>query len=132
MGQQQIILIVLCVIVVGIAIAVGLIMFQAGAITANRDAIIEDLFVLAADARQYYLRPISYGGGGKSFAGYKMPAKLVNGMKENAAYTGASIPGGYQFTAVSNNYDGTIKLKVDAFHDKPFGMQITGVDFEDE
>jgi hypothetical protein len=39
MGQQQLLLIILGVIIVGIAIAVGLQLFQSGSIGANQDAI---------------------------------------------------------------------------------------------
>jgi hypothetical protein len=40
MGQQQLLLIILGVIVVGIAVAVGITMFQDNAVSANRDAVV--------------------------------------------------------------------------------------------
>ena len=64
MGQQQLLLIILGVIIVGIAIAVGLSMFTAQSINANRDAIISDITNMAANAYQYRIRPVSMGGGG--------------------------------------------------------------------
>ena len=67
MGQQQLLLIILGVIIVGIAVAVGITMFQDNAINANRDAISNDLVNLAARAQQYYRRPVGLGGGGNSF-----------------------------------------------------------------
>jgi hypothetical protein len=67
MGQQQLLLIILGVIVVGIAVVVGITMFQENAISANRDAVTNDLVNLAARAQQYYRRPVSLGGGGNSF-----------------------------------------------------------------
>ena len=54
MGQQQLLLIILGVIIVGIAIAVGLSMFSAQSVGANKDAIINGLNKLAADSYQYY------------------------------------------------------------------------------
>jgi hypothetical protein len=39
MGQQQLLLIILGVIVVGIAVAVGITMFKDNAVSANRDAV---------------------------------------------------------------------------------------------
>ena len=45
MGQQQLLLIILGVIVVGIAVAVGITMFSDSAISANRDAVTNDLTV---------------------------------------------------------------------------------------
>ena len=68
MGQQQLLLIILGVIVVGIAVAVGITMFSDSAISANRDALTNDLVNLASRAQQFYRRPTSLGGGGNSFA----------------------------------------------------------------
>jgi len=70
MGQQQILLIVLSVILVGIAIAVGITMFQAQAKQGNIDAIISDLNNLGSVAYQYRIRPITMGGGGGSFIAF--------------------------------------------------------------
>jgi len=68
MGQQQLLLIILGVIVVGIAVAVGITMFQDNAVSANRDAVTNDLVNLAARAQQFYRRPTALGGGQGSFA----------------------------------------------------------------
>ncbi|MGA9363241.1 MAG: hypothetical protein WBW16_02620 [Bacteroidota bacterium] len=76
MGQQQLLLIILGVIVVGIAVVVGITMFQDNAISANRDAVTNDLVSLGARAQQYYRRPTPVGGGGVSFVGLRM-GKLV-------------------------------------------------------
>ncbi len=67
MGQQQLLLIILGVIIVGIAIAVGLSMFTAQSIGAQRDAIISDITNLAANAYQHRIRPASMGGGGGAY-----------------------------------------------------------------
>jgi hypothetical protein len=82
MGQQQLLLIILGVIVVGIAVAVGITMFTDNAISANRDAVTNDLVNLAARAQQFYRRPTALGGGGNSFVGLTADAaglrKLTN------------------------------------------------------
>ncbi len=67
MGQQQLLLIVLGVIIVGIAIAVGISMFKSNAQSSNRDQVINDLNNLAAKAQQYYRKPTAMAGGGQSF-----------------------------------------------------------------
>ena len=69
MGQQQLLLIILGVIIVGIAVAVGITMFQDNAVSSNRDAVINDLMHFAAKAKHFYNRPTSMGGGGHSFTG---------------------------------------------------------------
>lgn len=87
MGQQQLLLIILGVIVVGIAVAVGITMFTDNAISANRDAVTNDLVNLAARAQQFYRRPTALGGGGNSFVGLTADAaglrKLTN-REQNA------------------------------------------------
>ena len=67
MGQQQLLLIVLGVIVVGIAVVVGINLFNASAVSANRDGVVADLNNLGAMAQQHYKKPASMGGGALSF-----------------------------------------------------------------
>jgi len=72
MGQQQLLLIILGVIVVGIAVAGGIALFKTQATGQNRDAVWEDLNQLGARAQAFYRRPVSMGGGGKTFTGFKL------------------------------------------------------------
>lgn len=91
MGQQQLLLIILGVIIVGIAIAVGLSMFTAQSVGAQRDAIISDITNLAATAYQHRIRPASMGGGGGVYdasnggTAFVIPTRLVT--NENGIYT---------------------------------------------
>lgn len=64
MGTQQILLIVLSVIIVGAAIAVGIQMFNAQAYSANKSAIAADAQSFASQVVQYYKTPESQGGAG--------------------------------------------------------------------
>ncbi len=68
MGQQQLLLIVLSVIIVGIAVVVGINMFNDQAASSNLDAVTADLVNLASRAQQHYRRPTAMGGGGGTFA----------------------------------------------------------------
>ncbi len=67
MGTQQILLIVLSVIIVGIAVAVGITMFNSQASSSNRQAVIGDMNNLAASALSFYKTPSTHGGGSNSF-----------------------------------------------------------------
>ncbi len=94
MGQQQLLLIILGVIVVGIAVAVGITMFKDNAVSSNRDAVTNDLVNLAARAQQYYRRPTALGGGQGTFAGLTADAtglkkltSMPNGTNANGTYT---------------------------------------------
>jgi hypothetical protein len=93
MGQQQLLLIVLGVMIVGIAIAVGFGMFHSGSITVNRDSMVNDMNMIASSAQQHYVRPAAIGGGGGTFDGYAMPQRLSK--TGNGEYrvdgTGASL-----------------------------------------
>ena len=65
MGTQQILLIVLSVIIVGAAIAVGIQMFNSQAYSANKSAIASDAQSFATQVVQFYKTPLSQGGAGK-------------------------------------------------------------------
>ena len=78
MGQQQLLLIALGIIVVGIAVAVGMNQFSTSAVEANRDRLISDLNFLSVVAQAYYKKPASYGGGGQSFTGWEFPDYFKN------------------------------------------------------
>ena len=69
MGQQQLLLIILGTIIVGIAVAVGITMFNDQAAATNRDEVSNDLVHYASAAQSYYRRPRILGGGGGSFTG---------------------------------------------------------------
>lgn len=63
MGTQQILLIVLSVIIVGLAVAVGLTMFTQSAVRSNRNACISDSNNFAAKALAWWRTPATQGGG---------------------------------------------------------------------
>jgi Tfp pilus assembly protein PilE len=74
MGQQQLLLIVLSVIIVGIAVVVGINMFSASAASSNLEAVSNDLLNLSSRAQQYYVKPSGLGGGGNAFTGLSADA----------------------------------------------------------
>lgn len=94
MGQQQLLLIILGTIIVGIAISVGVVLFKDSMVDNDRDAIQNDLATVAVRAQEYYYRPATMGGGGHSFVGLTDDdagmAKIVGRQfsdNENARYT---------------------------------------------
>lgn len=108
MGQQQLLLIVLGVIIVGIAVVVGINVFTASSSQANTDAVIADLTNLASLAQQHYRKPEALGGGGNSFKGWKIPASLDT--TGNGNYTPTTAFGDVQqITIVGHgNENGTV------------------------
>jgi hypothetical protein len=113
MGQQQLLLIVLGVIIVGIAIIVGINLFQASAIDQNRNAIIKDLTTLASKAQEYYKKPTSLGGGGNSFVGFTIPTGLSSNANGTYAISGSATATQIVFTGTGTETgnDGSTKVK---------------------
>ncbi len=57
MGQQQLLLIILGTIIVGVAISVAVMMFNDQASATNRDEVVTDLAQLGSMAQAYYRKP---------------------------------------------------------------------------
>lgn len=89
MGQQQLHLIVLGVILVFFSIAVGIASFSSNSLERNRDAVISDLNNLSMLARGYYKKSEEFGGGNNGYTGYEMPELLKE--NENGNYRILSI-----------------------------------------
>jgi hypothetical protein len=89
MGQQQLLLIILGVIIVGIAIAVGISQFGAHSTQANKDGVTSSLVNIAANAYQFKIRPTTMGGGAGSYVGYSIPSKM--GSDDNGTYAAGTI-----------------------------------------
>ena len=86
MGYQQLLLISLSVILVGIAVAVGISMFHDNAISLNRDTVTIDLVNLASRAQLYYRRPIMLGGGQGSFNRLTLAKLTSKPTNQNGVY----------------------------------------------
>ncbi len=67
MGQQQLLLIVLGVIIVGIAVVVGINLFNANAEESAIDTTVSEATNIAAMGLQFYKKPTALGGGGNEF-----------------------------------------------------------------
>ena len=67
MGQQQLLLVILVTIIVGIATVVAINTFSSAANSANVDAARQDALSIAAAAQQFYMKPTALGGGGQDF-----------------------------------------------------------------
>jgi len=134
MGMQQILLIVLSVIIVGAAVAVGITMFSTQAVNANRSAVLMDLNTFGAAAIAYYKTPVDQGGGGGNFEtscdsvgyylsnGYEatgLPAKTIK--NDNGTYTLlASATTALEITGV-----GTEKGRGDVLYSGKVGGKMT-------
>ncbi len=82
MSTQQTLLIVLAILIIGISIAIALVYFNDHSAAANRDGLTNDLINMSVRVHQYYVRPKTWGGGEKSFAGLTM--QYITGNPQNA------------------------------------------------
>ncbi|MAQ95178.1 hypothetical protein B1759_03505 [Rubrivirga sp. SAORIC476] len=64
MGQQQLLLLVLGIVIVGLAVVVGIQAFGENQTKANADAMVNDGVRIASDAQAWKLKPQAFGGGG--------------------------------------------------------------------
>ena len=64
MGQQQLLLLVLGIVIVGLAVVVGIQAFGENQKKANSDALVNDAVRIASDAQAWKLKPKAFGGGG--------------------------------------------------------------------
>jgi hypothetical protein len=92
MGQQQLLLVVIGVILVGLMVVVGMSIFVDHAVHTNRESLGNDLLNLAARAHEYYRKPKVISGGGYSFAGITKDAAGLarltrNPVNDNGSYS---------------------------------------------
>lgn len=112
MGQQQLLLILLGVILVGAAIVLALSLMGAQGVQANKDAMINDLNHLAAHAYQYRISSSSLAGGNGKYTGYKLPTALTS--NENGSYSCTVEPDLVTLTAISaQNSSNMIVAQID-------------------
>ncbi len=116
MGQQQLLLIVLAVIIVGISFIAGMTIYRSYITQANREQVVADLNIIAADAQAFYRRSIQQAGGQSSFLTYRIPFGFnenANGtyavksvIKDQIVLTGTGVEPGEDGSPVS--YDVTV------------------------
>ncbi len=96
MGFQEILLISLSVILVGIALSVGMNIFRANILDNNKDAIINDLSNLSARCYIYRVKPREIDGGGGSYMGLESSDLGTFDLLDNAN-------GSYELSNIDND-----------------------------
>jgi len=95
-GQQQLLLIVLGIIVVGVAIVVGINLFRTNAVETKRSTIVNECINLASMAQQYYRKPVAMGGGASAFDGSR--GGIAWSIPSTLQHTAS---GDYQITSIA-------------------------------
>lgn len=90
MGQQQLLLVLLGIVVVGVAIVVAINLFRGNAIDRKREILINESHNIGSIAIAFYKKPKMIGGGGRRFTGWTIPSSLVATV--NGSYTAQVSP----------------------------------------
>jgi len=91
MGQSQLLIIAISVLIIGIAVLAGAGFFESDDIDANKKEMINDFHHIAINAVRYYRRIPALGGGGYKYDGYVLPG----GYRSN-------LNGRYSITVVNS------------------------------
>jgi hypothetical protein len=91
MGQQQLLLIILVVLIVGIATLVATNVISKGAVQYNRDAVRQDLITAASSVQYIWERPTVLGGAGWDFQSQYTDERLAEDIDITGTITGTTI-----------------------------------------
>ncbi|MCK4359441.1 MAG: hypothetical protein KAW92_12010 [Candidatus Cloacimonetes bacterium] len=94
MGTQQVLLIVLAVIIVGVAVAVGITMFGKQSTSTNREALKVDLATFAARAIAFWKTPAGMAGGGNGKPGFG--ASKPEALRTVCRWVGLGLDGKFE------------------------------------
>jgi len=100
MGQQQLLLIVLGVILVGVAVVLGIQYFGVGAEEGAKDELTAHCITVGANAQQWFKKPVAMGGGGNTYVGFATHFS-TNLQKLAASTNGTYEPSGESATEVT-------------------------------
>lgn len=87
MGQQQLIIIVLIALLVGLSVSAGLRYMSANNQSNEVDLIMQQMNMIVSEAKQYALKPRSLAGGEGSFIGFIADDILLNNERVRIALT---------------------------------------------
>lgn len=126
MGSQQLLLIVLGIILVGLAVIAGYGIAKDYLENTNREQLISSIYDLGLMAQQHYKKDVSIGGGGGTFTGWFIPAQLRN--TESGSFNAVVSPNSVNLTAVGKEIgmNGITNVRVNAIVDEK-GIKITVV-----
>jgi len=122
MGTQQILMIILSVIIVGTAIAVGIQMFDTQHENATRQALAAELMQQMSMVRAWYRVPTSQGGGGNRTGSYDFTnisltiANYITGQNITSAAGGTAtydnLLGTFVISATGSLANGTQRINI--------------------
>lgn len=148
MGQQQLLLVILVTIIVGIATVVAINIFGTAADQANRDAVRQDLMAAAVQAQAVWSRPTLMDGADRDFNNLDVaeiierlnipstdpdyvPGTTETISNENGDYE-VEIDGEDALTITGTPASGGDPIVAEVFRDEDNGQWTVEIDGEDE
>ena len=108
MGQQQLLLLVLGIVIVGLAVVVGINAFGENDKKANADAMVTDALRIASDCQAWDLKPGQFGGSLDTETLTDCSFDKIGYPNSGGTYT--NVNGDYQLTGTTNPCGGTITI----------------------
>ena len=105
MGQQQLLLLVLGIVIVGLAVVVGIQAFSENQKKANADALVMTSMRIASDAQAWLRKPAAFGG---AVSGTGVRPTNFNGLTLTLDQLGYPVDGSGNYSDVSGTYTGAI------------------------
>jgi hypothetical protein len=109
MGQQQLLLLVLGIVIVGLAVVAGINAFEDNQQKSEKDALVNEAMRIATDVQANVAKPSQLGGGG----GTEYPSDLtqIGYSEEGTSSNPYTTPwGDVEYTPGSSSSDGELKL----------------------
>ncbi len=143
MGQQQLILLVLATIIVGLAIVVGIRAFNENNIKSNSDAMMQDAVRIANDAQAWKQKPAPFGGQASvdataaatanDFTGATLPLLGYTDpyVNLNGSFTVAVATGTVTITGQNTKLGNEVQVTVDGLSDIDVDGVVTCLGFVD-
>lgn len=102
MGQQQLLLLVLGIVIVGLAVVVGIQAFSENQAKANADAMVNDGVRIASDIQAWALKPEAFGGLGDAAGNFSSVTWNDIGYSSNSSSEYENLNGTYTLDGSCN------------------------------
>ncbi len=110
MREHSAFILVISFVFVSLAIFVGFELYSTYELSANKNAILNTIQVLAEDAYQFRQRPVPMGGGGGDYSNYRIPFKMIR--TADGIFITEPYPNGIMITGISRPLNARIDAEV--------------------
>ena len=105
MGQQQLILLVLATVIVGLATVVGIRAFSENSAKASADALTQDAIRIASDLQAWKLKPAPFGGQGLDGGSAYPASDFTNASFTELGYSASDNTSSATYTNANGTYE---------------------------